>query len=101
MDGRIVGAWTVGALAGLGLALYFRRKNASPEDPEERLRELIGPQGMAMRGQNRAAADAKWDVELLASVESSIKSLREKGDAAGAEKLEAYAETVRARRDRR
>jgi len=98
MDVRTVGAWTVGALAGLGVALYIRKKNAAPEDPEEKLRELIGPQGMALRDKNREAADEKWDAELLASVEGSIRKLREAGDAAGAEKLEAYAETLRAQR---
>jgi hypothetical protein len=53
---------------------------------------------MALRDRNREAADEKWDAELLASVEGSIGKLREAGDAAGAEKLEAYAETLRARR---
>ena len=100
MDALTAAAWTVGALAGLGVALFIRRKPAAPEDPEAKLKELIGPQGMALRDRNRAEGDAKWDAELLASVESSIKKLRERGDDAGAEKLEAYAETIRARRPR-
>lgn len=98
MNGINLGAWAVGAFAGLAVAIYIRRKNAAPADPEEKLRELIGPQGMALRDKNREAADAKWNAELLASVEGSIKKLRDAGDAAGADKLEAYAETIRARR---
>lgn len=98
MNGISLGAWAVGAFAGLAVAIYIRRTTKTEADPEEKLRELIGPQGMALREKNREAADAKWDAELLASVEGSIKKLRESGDAAGAEKLEAYAETLRARR---
>lgn len=98
MNGINLGAWAVGAFAGLAVAIYIRRTTKTEADPEEKLRELIGPQGMALRDRNRAEGDAKWDAELLASVESSIKKLREAGDAAGAEKLEAYAETLRARR---
>jgi len=98
MNGINLGAWAVGAFAGLAVAIYIRRTTKTEPDPEENLRELIGPQGMALRDKNREAADGKWDAELLSSVEASIKKLREAGDAAGAEKLEAYAETIRARR---
>lgn len=98
MSGMNVAAWAAGALAGLAVALYVRRTAKTEPDPEEKLRELTGPEGMALRDKNRGAAGAKWDAELLASVEGSIKRLREAGDAAGAEKLEAYAETLRARR---
>lgn len=101
MNGVTVGAWTVGALAGLAAAAYIRRKSAAAGDPEERLRELIGPHGMELRDRNRAEGDAKWDAELLESAAKSAKKLRDQGDLAGAEKLEAYAETVRARRERR
>ena len=98
MDALTVAAWTAGALAGLGVAFFIRRKSAAAEDPEAKLKELIGPQGMALRDRNRAEGDAKWDAELLESVMKSAKALREKGAVADAEKLEAYAETIRARR---
>lgn len=98
MNGIDLGAWAVGAFAGLAVAIYIRRTTKAEPDPEDKLRELIGPQGMALRERNRAEGDEKWDAELLASVEGSIRKLREAGDAAGAEKLEAYAETLRARR---
>lgn len=98
MNGLTIGAWTVGALAGLGLALFIRKRSEAAEDPEGKLRELIGPEGMALRERNRAEGDAKWDAELLGSVLKSARALREKGDAAGAEKLEAYAKTLRRNR---
>jgi hypothetical protein len=98
MDRMTVGAWTVGALAGLAAAVIIRRKNTPGPDPEAKLRELIGPEGMALRERNRAEGDAKWNAELLESVLGSARKLREKGDAAGAEKLEAYAATLRGRK---
>ena len=98
MNGINLGAWAAGAFAGLAVAIYIRRKNAAPADPEEKLRELIGPQGMALRDKNRAPAEEMGAAEVRAAVECSSKKLRESGDAAGAEKLEAYAETLRARR---
>lgn len=59
MDPKTVGAWTVGALAGLAAAFYIRRTTRTEADPEEKLRGLIGPGGIAERDRNRAEREEK------------------------------------------
>jgi hypothetical protein len=58
MEGVTIGAWAAGVVAGLGLALYIRKTHKDP-DPEEKLKELIGTQGIAQRDRNRAERDEK------------------------------------------
>lgn len=98
MDGATAGAWGVGMLVGIAAALAFRKSRAAePEDPGAGLRELIGPQGIAQRDRNRAEAEKKGNAEILDGALKAAQKLRAEGDIAGAEKLEAYAETIRAR----
>lgn len=96
MDAATAGAWAVGMLVGIA-AIIVRRARRPKPDPEANLRELIGPQGIAQRDRNRAEAEKKANAELLEGALQAARKLRAEGDIAGAEKLEAYAETIRAR----
>lgn len=96
MDGPTAGAWAVGMLVGIA-AMVVRNRKSRTGDPEAGLRELIGPQGIAERDRNRAKAEAKNNAELLDGALKAAQKLRAEGDIAGAQKLEAYAETIRAR----
>lgn len=99
MDNVAIWIWTAGTLAvvGIGVAFMIRKARERPVDPEEQLRLLIGPRGMALRDRNRAASQEKWGAELLESVINAASRLRSEGDLQGAQKLEEYALTVRAR----
>ncbi|MCR4295820.1 MAG: hypothetical protein NUW21_09820 [Elusimicrobia bacterium] len=98
MDAATTGAWAVGMLVGIA-AIVARKSRKSPPDPEAGLRELIGPRGMARSARNLAKAEAKANAEILEGALKAARKLRAEGDVAGAEKLEAYAETIRARRE--
>jgi hypothetical protein len=69
MDVVTVLVWTAGilAVAVIAVALMVRKSRKRPVDPEENLRLLLGPRGMAARDRNRAAAQEKWDTELSES----------------------------------
>lgn len=96
MDAATAGAWAVGMLVGIA-AIVMRKSRKAPVDPEARLKELIGEKGIAERDRNRAEAEKKANAEILEGALKAAKKLRAEGDIAGAEKLEAYAETIRAR----
>ena len=76
------------------ILVMARKANKSPPDPEERLKQLIGPQGMAQRDRNVAASQAKWDAELLDGVTKAINNARARGDHKEVQKLEEYAQGV-------
>lgn len=97
MDAATAGAWAVGMLVGIAAIVLRKSRKPRAEDPEAGLRELIGPQGIAQRDRNRAEAEAKGNAEVLEGALKAAQKLRAEGDIAGAEKLEAYAETIRAR----
>lgn len=97
MDEPTAGAWAVGMLVGIAAIVVRKSRKPQPEDPEAKLRELIGPQGIAQRDRNRAETEAKNNAEILEGALKAAQKLRAEGDVAGAEKLEAYAETIRAR----
>jgi hypothetical protein len=67
MDVFTVLIWTAGILAFvvIAVALTVRMSRKRPVDPEENLRLLLGPRGMAERDRNRAAAEEKREAELL------------------------------------
>ena len=79
------------------IIVAMTRKAKPPADPEERLKELIGPQGMAQRDRNVAASQAKWDAELLEGVTKAINYARARGDLKETQKLEDYAQSIRNR----
>jgi hypothetical protein len=85
------------ALVGLAVAFLVFRSRRRPLDPEERLRLLVGPAGMAAGERNRQASDRKWQAELLESVTKAAGKRRAEGDIPGAQKLEEYAQTLRDR----
>lgn len=97
MDAATAGAWAVGMLVGIAAIVMRKSRKNQPEDPEAKLREFIGPSGIALRDRNRAEFERKSNAELLEGALKAAKKLRAEGDIAGAEKLEAYAETIRAR----
>lgn len=97
MDAATAGAWAVGMLVGIAATVMRKTRKPRPEDPEAKLRELIGPSGIALRDRNRAEAERRTNAELLEGALKAAKKLRAEGDIAGAERLEAYAETIRAR----
>ncbi|MDP3544290.1 MAG: hypothetical protein Q8T11_17630 [Elusimicrobiota bacterium] len=98
MDGATAGAWAVGMMVGIAAAVVGKKKlTKSPDDPEARLKELIGESGISQRDHNRAEAEKKANAEILEGALKAAQKLRAEGDVAGAEKLEAYAETIRAR----
>jgi hypothetical protein len=96
MDAATAGAWAVGMLVGIA-AIVVRKSRKPQPDPEARLKDLIGSQGIAQRDRNRAEAEKKANAEILEGSLKAAQKLRAEGDVAGAEKLEAYAETIRAR----
>lgn len=97
MDGATAGAWAVGMLVGIAAIVARKSRKPRTEDPEARLKDLIGAQGIAQRDRNRAEAEKKGNAEILEGALKAARKLRAEGDIAGAEKLEAYAETIRAR----
>jgi hypothetical protein len=88
-----------GAVVIIAVAFFFWRERKPPVDPEEGLRELLGPRGMAVRNYNVAASEAKHNTEMLEAVTNSASKQRELGNLQEAEKLEAYARTIRTRAD--
>jgi hypothetical protein len=100
MDVLAVGAPTTEAVALIGLVVAaaaivivvrIRTSRKAPLDPEENLRLLLGPAGMAERDRNRAASDAAWNAEFREHILKAIGKHRSEGNIAEAEKLEAYA----------
>lgn len=66
MDVNVL-VWTAGilAVAVIVVALIVRKSRKRPVDPDEKLRSLIGPRGIAERDRNRAAAQEKREADLL------------------------------------
>jgi len=97
MDAVTFWVWTVGILAFAGIAVAFmvRKSRKHPVDPEEQLRLLIRPRGMAQRDRNVAAN--KQDADLLEAVTKGASKAHAEGDLHEAEKWDAIVLSVRAR----
>lgn len=97
MDVVTFSLWTVAIIAVVGSALAIRLARKPPIDPEENLKLLLGPRGMAVRDYNRAAAESNHNARMLEAVTKAADARRAEGNLQEAEKLDAYARTVRAR----
>ncbi len=97
MDYVTIGIWTAGifAVAGIVVAFMIGKARKRPRDPEENLRLLLGPRGMALRERNQAASQRKRDAELLEWVNNPATWPPAKPDLPGAQKLEEETSTTR------
>ncbi|HEV7766647.1 MAG TPA: hypothetical protein VGQ76_16725 [Thermoanaerobaculia bacterium] len=97
MDVFTFSVWTVGTIGVLSIALVIRNARKRPTDPEESIKLLLGPRGMAVRDYNQAATQANRSAQILEAVVKAANEQRAKGNIEEAQKLDAYARTVRAR----